>query len=266
LAVDEQYRLLESGVNEELLRLLWTQDVELERPRLVVAVPDRISAELKAECLAASGAIRQRRQLELDRPAILRAGGVRLRILPLVGDEHLLICPFSLDVDRLHTTGAIVLPSKKNPVPVVVDSDADSHVQTACWALALLGFAALTAPEPARAETQRRTASPRRRASANVASVPRERRLPRTPRRFSQTLEPIGGYDYAAAFVAGHRRRLYEGRQATPAAIARAAAIGIQLRADETWVRPFQRGAPKDAEIEFNWQCPPALQRVLRGL
>ena len=265
VAVDERYRFLESGVSEDLMRLLRTELPGVE-PHLFTDTPDGTSAELEVLCMAASTDIRLHRQLVLSRPAILRTGNARVRILPVIGDDELLICPFSLDVDRRSTAAAIVLPSKKSPVPVVVDARADDDLQTASWALGLLAFAALTAPEPARddpARPRQRAAHPGRRARP---AAPRERRLPRSRRLFSRTLEPVGGHEHAASFVAGHRRRLYEGRHASSQAIARARAVGIILRADETWVRPFERGTPKGAEIEFNWQCPAAVRRLLRRL
>jgi hypothetical protein len=70
-------------------------------------------------------------------------------------------------------------------------------------------------------------------------------------------LEPIGNWvRYSGAFVAGHRRRLTDGRRASKEARERARRVGITLRPYETWVRPHTRGVPDGLEMRFRWHAP----------
>jgi hypothetical protein len=67
------------------------------------------------------------------------------------------------------------------------------------------------------------------------------------------------GSHYSGSFVAGHRRRLNEGRTASAEACDRARQVGIILHPHETWVRPHTRGIPEGIEMRFLWHAPTEL-------
>jgi hypothetical protein len=67
------------------------------------------------------------------------------------------------------------------------------------------------------------------------------------------------GSHYSGSFVAGHRRRLNEGRTASAEACDRARQVGIILHPHETWVRPHTRGIPDGIQMRFLWHAPTEL-------
>jgi hypothetical protein len=55
------------------------------------------------------------------------------------------------------------------------------------------------------------------------------------------------------ALVAGHKRQLPDGYQASPEKEAEAAALNIHLQPGETWVRPHSRGSPSQRQASVRW-------------
>lgn len=82
----------------------------------------------------------------------------------------------------------------------------------------------------------------------------------RTERPWSGPLEPTGPwYTAGGTYVAAHISRLPFGREHSPGAAQLALQAGISLEQQETWVRDYIRGVPKDAEIRFRWRTPAEL-------
>jgi hypothetical protein len=152
--------------------------------------------------------------------------------------------------------GELVL-GDRDPIPLLIGEDvADTDAITA-WTCALLGFADATCIRPA-LTTPREL--PRQRRSAS--SVPRRPARPTLPRRqrWPTHLEPVGHWTrYSGAFIAGHRRRLNNGKKAGDEARDRARQVGIVLHPHETWVRPHTRGIPEGMEMRFLWHAPTEL-------
>jgi hypothetical protein len=193
-----------------------------------------------------------------ERPVILQCNARELVLLPIAGTVDRLLMPFSLSNGTEILKGELVLGGC-DPLPLLIgEGVADTDAITA-WTYALIGFADATCIElhsTARHEQARQSrrpspASPRRPAAQ---AVPRRQPWPRH-------LEPVGRWvDYSGSFVAGHRRRLQEGKTATDEARDRARQVAITLHDHETWVRPYARGIPDGIEMRFQWHTPTALK------
>ena len=240
--------------------------------RRLDAFPDGIPAELEEACLDASRRIRHERQVAYERPVVLESAHGELALLPIAGRGSRLVVPFRLK-NRVETLiGELVLVDR-DPLPLLVPPDMRDEDALQVWTCALLGFAAATCIDPDWAEPpesdQRRGAQPRAAARRSSGSsrwnggasrpVPRHRLWP-------PGLEPIGHWvRYSGALVAGHRRRLFDGRSASADARDRARQVGITLRANETWVRPHTHGVPDGIEMRFRWAAPTALKLSSRA-
>lgn len=62
-----------------------------------------------------------------------------------------------------------------------------------------------------------------------------------------------------STYVAAHISRLPSSREHSAEAAQLALQAGISLEQQETWVRDYIRGVPKDAEIRFRWRTPAEL-------
>jgi hypothetical protein len=133
--------------------------------------------------------------------------------------------------------GVLQLDAIGEVLPVTVDGAAADTVLSTAWVAVLSGFADLTCPSPYTGETGQMW--------------------------MAEALTPTAGTARLInATVAGHRRRLgtkHHGEEAAE----RAAAIGVELASNETWVRSHTRGAPDDSVLEFDWTPAPELQGLL---
>jgi hypothetical protein len=223
--------------------------------------PDGLPFELEEACLEASSKIRNKRQVAYENPVVLESEYGELTLLPITGPEERLLVPFQLGdgVDEL--VGELLL-ADHDPLPLLIRPEVDDDEALAAWTCALLGFADATCieiepapPAPPRRLSRPRwgAATPRSRGGGASRAVPRRRPWP-------EHLEPVGRWvRYSGAFVAGHRRRLNEGQNASAEARARARQVGIVLGPGETWVRPHTRGIPDGLEMRFRWTAPAPL-------
>jgi hypothetical protein len=218
-------------------------------------LPDGLAPELIDACLDASRRIRLERQVAYERPVILEFEGGELTLLPIAGTATRLLMPFQLSKDTETLNGELVL-GDRDPLSLLIGEDVADEDAITAWTCGLLGFADATCIElePVASATRRDPATPRWRPPS---SVPRRgaatRTLPRT-RPWPRHLEPVGHWiRYSGSFVAGHRRRLHDGKAASDEARDRARQVGITLSSHETWVRPHARGVPDGIEMRFLW-------------
>ena len=229
--------------------------------RHINQLPDDLAPELIDACLEASRRIRLERQVAYERPVILKCDIGELTLLPITGTVTRLVMPFRLDEGAATLKGELVL-GDRDPLPLLIGEDVDDEDAITAWACALLGFADATCIEVEPSEPTTRRESTRSRWHP-PSSVPRPRSsAPSLPRRrpWPSHLEPVGNWiHYSGSFVAGHRRRLNEGRTASAEACDRARQVGIILYPHETWVRPHTRGIPDGIEMRFLWHAPTEL-------
>jgi hypothetical protein len=266
-AIERRVAFTETGLDPRLASLL-ERVLPGKQPHLITDAPDDVDESVVRQAVAASEEIRLRRQLALDRPAVLRVERVRLRFKPVRPAAGTFYCPFEIWLGSEEVAGALILENETDPLPVVIDEEAGDRDGTA-WALSLIGFATLACPQPAREATRARaiTNQPHRHAERRrQRGTPANYRIvPRTAPLFSSALVPLSGDAHAAHLVAGHRRRLYDGRQPSDEAISRALEYGIRLGPDETWVRPHARGGADQAEVEFIWHLAEELRPLVFG-
>lgn len=151
----------------------------------------------------------------------------------------------------------------RDPLPLLISQGVADDDAITAWTCALLGFADATCIElePSAPTARLELAvTPRRRASSVFRRRSSMPTLPRT-QRWPRHLEPVGHWiRYSGSFVAGHRRRLNDGKTATDEARDRARQVGIILHPHETWVRPHARGVPDGIEMRFRWHAPSELK------
>ena len=219
---------------------------------VLIETPDGCHAEMEEAVLEASSRLRLERQIAFDRPAVLRTRALRIRFSPVEGRSGHFFVPFAVRDGEQESHGLISLTGDRDPLPVLFEHASDEFILSA-WAAALLGYAALTAPVMVRGQRRVRPLHPSGRAPARGGSRwVRARSAPSSV--FSPELTYSGGHHRGAAhFVVGHRRQLFDGREPSDEAVARAADYGIRLHPDETWVRPHARGLSDGQEVEFRW-------------
>jgi hypothetical protein len=222
--------------------------------RRIDHLPSNLAPELIAACLDASRRIRLERQVAYERPVVLESGFGELTLLPITGAITRLLMPFRLNKSAKSLKGELVL-GDHDPLPLLIGEDVAEEDAITAWTCALLGFADATCIEfePVEPTMRREPARPPWHLPSS-ASRPHSstRTLPR--KRWPGHLEPVGHWvEYRGAFVAGHRRRLREGQNASDAARERALQVGIILYPHETWVRPFVKGVPDGIEMRFRW-------------
>ncbi len=227
--------------------------------------PETADQELVESCVEASRQIRHERQVAYDRAVVLECEYAELSLLPIKGGGAHLCVPFRVRRSGGSLQGAILLGATNHPLPAMIDARAETDDAVGAWACALLGFAAATCIElePVEQPVSRREDRPR--LTTGVSSGGGSHRRPQTrtvPRRraWPAYFEPVGRWvHYRGSFVAGHRRRLSDGRSASAEARDRARDVGIVLGPRETWVQPHTRGIPEDMEMRFRWRAPEAL-------
>ena len=233
------------------------------RRRRIDQLPDDLAPELINACLNASRRIRLERQLDYgDAPVVLQSDAGVLTLLPITGTESRLLVPFRLSKGTETLHGELIL-GDRDPLPILIGQGVADKDAIMAWTCALLGFAAATCIEldPAGQAARRKPAGPRRRQRFPAPrSRPSAPALPRR-RRWPSYLEPVGPtIRYIDSLVAGHRRRLPDGWEASDEARDRARRIGIVLNSHETWVQPHARGLPRGIEMRFLWHAPTELK------
>ena len=242
-------------------------EAEAERRRLparrrIEHLPHNLGPELIRACLDASRRLRLERQVAYERPVVLESGGFgELTLLPITGTTNRLLMPFQLTRETKTLKGELVL-GDRDPLPLRISEDVADEDAITAWTCALLGFADATCIEfePVEPTARREPARLRWHLPSSVSHHRSSTRtLPR--KRWPNHLEPVGRWvDYSGAFVAGHRRRLCDGKTATAEARDRARQVGIILHPHETWVRPHTRGVPDGIEMRFLWHAPTELR------
>lgn len=225
--------------------------------------PTDIPPELVDDALEASRRIRQERRLVYSHEVLLHYRDGDLRLFPLYTGDPTLSIPYSFT--RVNgardVRGSIDLtPNQdRDPIAVSLDTEAAGSLLGRIWASALLGFADVSCLQ---LDTPIKTASSRG-LGGGAASHPRRTlgTTPHAPRTiWPSSLSPVGPWAaHTASYVAGHVRRLSDGRVASSEAIRSAREVGLTLGPSETYVRPHARGLPDTARLEFEWRCPRAL-------
>ena len=151
--------------------------------------------------------------------------------------------------------GALRITSLEVPMPCRWAQSTDAETLALAWSLAVTAYAQLTCV-PVRGVSRARHALVRRRIrspSGPAHARPHGRRAQVCPPGFTTCGHTAR---YLASYVAGHRRRLQPHQSHSAEAAANAAAVGIRLRPNETWVQPHVRGLPSDAVLHFAWRGP----------
>ena len=222
--------------------------------RCIDQLPDDLAPEFIEACLGASRRIRLDRQVAYDRPVILECTVGELTLMPITETGTRLLMPFRLNSGLGHLAGELIL-GDRDPLPVLIGEDVANEDAITAWTCALLGFADATCIE-FESGVRRESANQSRRAPLVSHSHPVTPTLLRR-QPWPGHLEPIGRWVcYSGSFVAGHRRRLNDGRKASDEAVDWARQVGIILDPYETWVRPYARGVPEDIEMRFRWHAP----------
>jgi len=222
--------------------------------------PDDLAPQLVRLCLDASQRIRLERQVAYDRPVVLESDHGELTLLPVRATGTGLLLPFQLRKASAIIRGELIV-GHRDPLPLLIRSDVEDDQAIAVWACALLGFAGATCFKIEVDIPVARPSSPRTRAPGS--SPPSGAAIPSLPRTkaWPGYLQPTGQWVlYSGSLVAGHRRRLHDGKTASSDACDRARQVGIILRPDETWVRPHARGIPDGIEMRFRWKAPTELR------
>ena len=233
--------------------------------RCIIQLPDHLAPELRRACINASRRLRLERQVAYERPVVLVSDFGELTLLPVIETGPTFSFPFRLVTSAKIIRAELVL-SDTDPLSLRVGDDVALDDAVLAWISGLLGFADVTCIQfdSRTARTQRA----RREPPGPASSIP----VPRRPRQSAQgrhpwpgNLKPIGRWTrYGGSFVAGHRRRLNDGRTSSDEARQCARQVGITLQAHETWVRPHTRGIPDDLEMRFHWHPPEQLKWIRR--
>ena len=234
-------------------------------PRRFDILPGSISPELRKACIEASRRIRLERRTAFGRRIVLEGGGCELMVEPIGKRKDRLHVPFAFSNDKdsegAPVQGELALIGT-DPLPVLITSCVSDSAAYTAWAYMLLGFAELTCNSPEPVLQESRTEHPRFLPRDYLRSGHRRTggESTRTQRPWSGSLEPTGHwYTAGGTYVAAHISRLPFGREHSPDAAQLAQRVGISLEQQETWVRDYIRGVPKDAEIRFRWRTPAEL-------
>lgn len=230
---------------------------------VVADVPPGLRDSLVQECLAASRDIRLNRTVVLGHSAELRSRSCVLRVDPIRLMESRLGVPFTYRQDGEVVEGALTIEGASDPLRIIIYDETLTRVGRQAWAACLLGFRALSTPEPTSTPTDHVVPRPRGGASARLTqSATRSSRPPAGSRPYehwSSSLQLKRGGTHAPHWVVGHKRVLPNGQDASTRKKAEAARYGITLRAGETWVTPHTRGVAPGAVMEFRWTPPASL-------
>jgi len=238
--------------------------------QVLTEFPPAAAPSFRAEALSASARIRTERSLAFDRAVTVEALDYAVRFEPISNRRGPVELPFEyLPTGRTAIRAALRLRTPGDPLALVCPAEMPPSDLADAWGVALLAFAELTcgaelvASRSEPAEPRASTPSGRRggRRGRIAARRGEGRRVHRRHLSYSSTaLEPsVATARFLDSYVAGHRRRLVEGARASDSAKRAAAEVGVDLRPQETWVRPHARGVPEDAELRFRWTENPRL-------
>jgi hypothetical protein len=239
------------------------------RPK-ISEVPANVPEDLAMLCLEASRRARLERNVAFSNPVELRGGGFAVTFAPLEGDSPRLTAPFTVKLPGGHESSGVIWLWTSDPLTLVFSRAPRPQDEVAVWAVALLGFADLTAwedPTPSSPYTRDvpRT-SPRGRISEPASS--QTRRFPGLRRRRDGKMSRRGSIDRAslqAHMVVGHRRWLPDGWEASSEKAAEAASLGIDLAPGQTWVSAHTRaGVASLGRLSVRWDPPDLLTTLIR--
>lgn len=244
-------------------------DTPIELPemhRVLAALPTDGPDQFGSAALRASARLRTARTRAFSRAAVLEAELYILRFEPVYARSQVVL-PFTYrENDGPEIVGALELESTSDPITMLVVGTPDEATVLRAWAAGLLGYAELTCiPEPSVTERGRNRGRGDRSGDPGAAkqkrgSVPRRPSRGRQRVTFSHALTPVGSTaTYAASHVAGHRRQLKPGHRCSDDQRLAARTHGIALSTGETWVRPHERGVPRDFVLRFAWPDAPKL-------
>lgn len=232
--------------------------------------PVNLSTEVQDLAEAASSKIRTGRSLAFGHAVHMRgASGFELTFSPIAAPRGRPEVEVVFVEEAVAQSFRMRVSAIGDPLPVwAPEATTEDDRLTRGWALALVAFAELTCPPTldhlrapkGTSDGNRRasSAAPGRSGVASRSTDP-ERRMSREPSRRRRTLEPTGETArWLASYVAGHRRKLQAGQEASASATANAATVGIALRSGETWVSPHTRGMPPGIRLHFGWNAPKA--------
>ena len=223
--------------------------------------PERVEPQWRETAEAASRRLRLDRTFVFAHELRVDVHGFSLTFSPLTSLPGPLELPFTFEYGRNRFAGALRIAAFDLPLPCVWAQVTDLETFALAWSLALASYAELTcAPRRPAAPPQ----SKQRAASQATGARPRDRGARSAARSqgggavtLPAGFRPRGSTArYLASYVAGHRRQLQPGHSHSPEAARNAAAVGITLRASETWVQPHVRGVPADAVLHLSWSGP----------
>jgi hypothetical protein len=258
-----------------LLELQSGRDAPPERPLALTRArfPESLPDQLRTAAMQASGRIRTCRDRAFRHSVVLDAGTYEVRFDPIRSCSGVLEVPFSFRRNGSdHVEAALRVLTSVDPLEIAFGEDDDEDEVVRAWVVGLLGFADLSCAEATGVAAQAREQTPRGRAprsrlsessgSNPCQSLPNRRGARLGGTRLSPVLTPVGETaQYSGVHVAGHRRRLRNGRSCSDIARASARAFGIELGVSETWVKPHPRGLPENVMLEYAWQVPPQIAR-----
>ena len=239
--------------------------------------PFDLSTEVRDLAESASAKIRTGRSLAFGHAVHMRgASGFELTFAPIAAPRGRPEVEVVFVEEAVAQAFRMRVSAIGDPLPVWAPEATTEHERLARgWALALVAFAELTCPptldhlraSPCTSGGSRQASStaPGRSGVSSRTTDP-ERRMSREPSGRRRTFEPTGETArWLASYVAGHRRKLQAGQEASASAAANAATIGIALRSGETWVSPHTRGVPPGIRLHFAWNAPKAFSDPRAG-
>jgi len=234
--------------------------------RRIDAVPDGVNPELAELVAEASRAIRVERNAAFAHEVQLRAQAFSVRYQPVEGNPPRLLVRFEVRIrDHRPSLGAIWLWTG-DPLALVFEIPPDAEDEAAVWAIVLLAFRDLTVwPDEEFSELPRRYSNTGNGRPVRTTATQPERRLPIRRRSSRHTYR--GRLDIAALrahMVAGHKRWLPDGWEASTEKLREAAALGIRLEPGQTWVTGHTRGTHGQLSSQsVVWEPPAPLERLV---
>jgi hypothetical protein len=231
------------------------------------AAPPGLPGELVELVLAASKDIRLARNAAFSQSIELRSGDFSIRFAPLEGEAPRVRAPFEVQWHAGRRASGFIWLWTGDPLSLVFLQPPSEPDEGLVWAATLLAFADLTVwPEPEPAQQRRPTA--RRTQGRWWTPTPRKQQLPKRrtlPNHRRRRESGLNIETLRAHMVAGHKRWLPDGFDASAEKIQEAARLGIRLEAGQTWVTAHSRGTVTGAQrmVTVDWEPPPLLAGLL---